>query len=171
MFSYHAFAPVLERAEGIYLYDTEGNRYIDASGGPIAMNIAHGDRRVIEAHHPASREVRLLSPGLSNQPRAEVCARIARLAPGNLQHHLSVFGWIRSSRDRDQDRSPVSPRSRQRAEERRDWDVGQLSRNVARSVVGSGRAGLSQTVSSDARQLASRSTLSQPEGAPRGNER
>jgi putrescine aminotransferase len=47
MFSYHAFAPVLERAEGIYLYDTDGHRYIDASGGPIAMNIAHGDRRVV----------------------------------------------------------------------------------------------------------------------------
>ena len=32
-FSYHPFTPVLERAEGIYLYDEDGNRYIDASGG------------------------------------------------------------------------------------------------------------------------------------------
>src|SRR5207249_10945397 len=84
MFSYHAFAPVLERAEGIYLYDTEGNRYIDASGGPIAMNIAHGDRRVIDAITRQAEKYAYCHPALSNQPRAEVCARIARLAPGNL---------------------------------------------------------------------------------------
>ena len=84
MFSYHAFAPVLERAEGIYLFDKEGNRYIDASGGPIAMNIAHGDRRVIEAITRQAEKYAYCHPALSNQPRAEVCARIGRLAPGNL---------------------------------------------------------------------------------------
>ena len=84
MFSYHAFAPVLERAEGVYLYDTDGNRYIDASGGPIAMNIAHGDRRVIDAITRQAEKYAYCHPALSNQPRAEVCARIARLAPGTL---------------------------------------------------------------------------------------
>ena len=80
LFSYHAFAPALERAEGIYLYDTDGNRYIDASGGPIAMNIAHGDRRVIEAITRQAEKYAYCHPALSNEPRAEVCARIARLA-------------------------------------------------------------------------------------------
>jgi adenosylmethionine-8-amino-7-oxononanoate aminotransferase len=84
LFSYHAFEPVLERAEGIYLYDSEGNRYIDASGGPIAMNIEHGDRRVIEAITRQAEKYAYCHPALSNQPRADVCARIARLAPGNL---------------------------------------------------------------------------------------
>jgi adenosylmethionine-8-amino-7-oxononanoate aminotransferase len=84
LFSYHAFEPVLERAEGIYLYDSEGNRYIDASGGPIAMNIGHGDRRVIEAITRQAEKYAYCHPALSNQPRADVCARIARLAPGNL---------------------------------------------------------------------------------------
>jgi adenosylmethionine-8-amino-7-oxononanoate aminotransferase len=84
LFSYHAFAPVLERAEGIYLYDSEGNRYIDASGGPIAMNIGHSDRRVVEAITRQAEKYAYCHPALSNQPRAEVCARIARLAPGTL---------------------------------------------------------------------------------------
>ena len=97
LFSYHAFAPVLERAEGIYLYDNEGNRYIDASGGPIAMNIAHGDRRVIEAITRQAEKYAYCHPALSNQPRAEVCARIARLAPGNLNTtYLCSGGWKRS---------------------------------------------------------------------------
>ena len=47
--SYHPYEPVLDRAEGIYLYDTDGNRYIDASSGPFAVNLGHGDKRVAEA--------------------------------------------------------------------------------------------------------------------------
>ncbi|MEE9436710.1 MAG: hypothetical protein V3V37_08480, partial [Candidatus Adiutricales bacterium] len=41
--SSHSFEPILERAEGIYLFDTEGKRYIDVSGGPMACGTPHGD--------------------------------------------------------------------------------------------------------------------------------
>jgi adenosylmethionine-8-amino-7-oxononanoate aminotransferase len=32
----------IAHAKGIYLYDDKGNRYIDASGGPILCNLGHG---------------------------------------------------------------------------------------------------------------------------------
>jgi adenosylmethionine-8-amino-7-oxononanoate aminotransferase len=92
VFSHHAFTPVLARAEGIYLYDTDGNRYIDASGGPIAMNIGHGDRRVIEAITQQAEKFTYCHPALSNQLRAEVCARIAGIAPGDLNTTYLVSG-------------------------------------------------------------------------------
>jgi len=47
--SSHSFEPILERAEGIYLFDTEGKRYIDVSGGPMACGTPHGDKRVNQA--------------------------------------------------------------------------------------------------------------------------
>jgi adenosylmethionine-8-amino-7-oxononanoate aminotransferase len=34
--------PMIDRAEGLYLYDTEGRRYLDASGGPLVVNLGHG---------------------------------------------------------------------------------------------------------------------------------
>lgn len=37
------------RGRGIYLWDTDGKKYIDASSGPIAVNIGHGNERVAEA--------------------------------------------------------------------------------------------------------------------------
>jgi adenosylmethionine-8-amino-7-oxononanoate aminotransferase len=37
----HAY-PVIERGEGLYLYDVQGRRYLDASGGPLVVNIGHG---------------------------------------------------------------------------------------------------------------------------------
>lgn len=41
--------PVIERGEGVYLYDTEGRRYLDASGGPLVVNIGHGVQSVAAA--------------------------------------------------------------------------------------------------------------------------
>jgi adenosylmethionine-8-amino-7-oxononanoate aminotransferase len=41
--------PMVERAEGIYLWDTNGNRYLDASSGPMISNLGHSNPRVLEA--------------------------------------------------------------------------------------------------------------------------
>src|SRR5512134_1473632 len=92
VFSYHPFTPVLERAEGIYLYDTAGNRYIDASGGPMAVNLGHGDRRVIEAITKQAEKFAYCHPTLSNQPRAALCERISSVAPGDLNTSYLVSG-------------------------------------------------------------------------------
>ncbi|MEM1048264.1 MAG: aminotransferase class III-fold pyridoxal phosphate-dependent enzyme [Pseudomonadota bacterium] len=41
--------PRIERADGPYLWDTDGRRYLDAASGPVVTNIGHGNARVIEA--------------------------------------------------------------------------------------------------------------------------
>jgi len=41
--------PHLARAEGPYLWDTDGNRYLDAASGPVVTNIGHGNAHVIAA--------------------------------------------------------------------------------------------------------------------------
>jgi len=41
--------PMISHGEGIYLYDTDGKRYIDASGGPVLINIGHGVKEVVQA--------------------------------------------------------------------------------------------------------------------------
>lgn len=41
--------PRVSRAEGIYLWDTSGKRYIDASSGPMVSNIGHSNPRVLDA--------------------------------------------------------------------------------------------------------------------------
>ena len=38
--------PVVERGEGVYLYDEEGKKYFDASSGPITCNIGHANPKV-----------------------------------------------------------------------------------------------------------------------------
>ncbi len=41
--------PMVAYGQGIYLFDTEGKRYIDASGGPVLVNIGYGVEEVVQA--------------------------------------------------------------------------------------------------------------------------
>jgi adenosylmethionine-8-amino-7-oxononanoate aminotransferase len=41
--------PVVARAEGAYVYDSAGRRYLDGAGGIFVVNIGHGVREVVQA--------------------------------------------------------------------------------------------------------------------------
>jgi adenosylmethionine-8-amino-7-oxononanoate aminotransferase len=41
--------PAAVRAEGVWIEDSDGRRYLDAAGGAIVVNVGHGDRRVTDA--------------------------------------------------------------------------------------------------------------------------
>lgn len=41
--------PQIARGEGIYLWDSDGRRYIDASGGPLVVNVGHGRQEIVDA--------------------------------------------------------------------------------------------------------------------------
>ena len=43
------FYPTVDRGEGIYIWDVEGNRYIDGSGGACVVSIGHGVKEVQQA--------------------------------------------------------------------------------------------------------------------------
>jgi adenosylmethionine-8-amino-7-oxononanoate aminotransferase len=45
----HYARPMIEWAEGVYLFDADDRRYIDASGGPVLVNIGHGVDQVVDA--------------------------------------------------------------------------------------------------------------------------
>jgi adenosylmethionine-8-amino-7-oxononanoate aminotransferase len=59
----HVFAPsrrplpAAERAEGAWIFDTEGRRYLDAAGGAIVVGVGHGARDVVEAIAAQERRV------------------------------------------------------------------------------------------------------------------
>jgi adenosylmethionine-8-amino-7-oxononanoate aminotransferase len=86
--------PILERGEGIYVYDDQGNRYIDGLSGLFCLNLghSHGD----EIGRAAWEQMRTL-PYASNwtaaHPRSvELAERLASLAPGDLNRAFFVSG-------------------------------------------------------------------------------
>ena len=58
--------PIVERGEGVYLYDEEGTRYFDASSGPITCNIGHANPKVLEAIRNQSPEKKIILASSAN---------------------------------------------------------------------------------------------------------
>ncbi|HEV2550234.1 MAG TPA: aminotransferase class III-fold pyridoxal phosphate-dependent enzyme [Stellaceae bacterium] len=85
--------PTVARAEGIYLWDTEGKRYIDASSGPVVSNIGHGNERVVRAMTEQARKVAYASRAVfENEPNIELANLVTSLAGPGLERAFFVSG-------------------------------------------------------------------------------
>jgi hypothetical protein len=74
--------PMLAHSEGIYLIDTEGKRYIDASGGPVLVNIGYGVTEVIAAMtHQATSGPYLHATMFTSQALEDYSAALAEVTP------------------------------------------------------------------------------------------
>lgn len=85
--------PLIERSEGVYMYDVDGKRYIDASSGAMVSNIGHSDPRVVAAMtaqlEKASFAYRL---HFENDAAENLAWRLAERAPGDLERVFFVSG-------------------------------------------------------------------------------
>jgi len=83
----------VSHGEGIYLYDKQGNKYIDACSGAAVSNIGHGNKRVARAMCAQAEKVAFshLSRWTSD-PVRELADQVAELAPGSLNKLYLVSG-------------------------------------------------------------------------------
>ncbi len=72
-------------AQGCYVTDCDGARYLDCLGGPGVFTMGHRHPRIIEAVHAQIDRMPLSSHLLLNPVTAELAERIAQIAPGELQ--------------------------------------------------------------------------------------
>ena len=80
-FGQFAPLPVCAHGKGIYLYDSEGKKYIDFSGGATVVNIGHGDERVAKAmQEQASKLAYHNRFDFLNESSLELAARLRTLA-------------------------------------------------------------------------------------------
>lgn len=78
----------VQRAEGIYLYDYEGKRYLDFASGLVNVNIGHGNQRVTDAVVRQMQEVSYVTPSCVTRARGELGKRLAEITPGDLKRTL-----------------------------------------------------------------------------------
>lgn len=85
--------PVLDRAEGIYMWDTSGKRYIDGSSGAMVSNIGHSNPAVLAAMR-AQMDKSTFGYRLHFQTESseELARRTAALAPDGLNKVFFVSG-------------------------------------------------------------------------------
>lgn len=91
--AYTAWFPHIVRGEGIYLWDSEGNRYLDAIAGAAVSNLGQGNSRVIEA---AARQMRELTftyvRYARHRPNLDLAAKLSALTGPGFERCLFISG-------------------------------------------------------------------------------
>lgn len=84
---------VMERGEGHWVWDEEGNRYLDAIAGNQNVNIGHGRSEIAEAAREQIETLEYASSMLfANRPAMEYTEKIAEFTPDGFEHT-----WLVSS--------------------------------------------------------------------------
>jgi adenosylmethionine-8-amino-7-oxononanoate aminotransferase len=84
---------MVARAEGIYLWDADGRRYVDASSGPVVSNIGHGNPRVLEAMIAQAKKVAFASRAVfENEPNILLADLVTGLAGKGFERAFFVSG-------------------------------------------------------------------------------
>jgi taurine---2-oxoglutarate transaminase len=78
----------VKHAQGVYLYDYAGKRYLDFSSGLINVNIGHGNPRVTQAVVDQMQQVSYVTPSCVTKVRGELGKKLAQISPGNLTKTL-----------------------------------------------------------------------------------
>ncbi|MEH6651623.1 MAG: aminotransferase [Motiliproteus sp.] len=79
---------VMQRAEGAYVADSDGNEYLDGIAGLWCVNIGHGRKAMADAIAKQVMQMQYYNPfgHCTNEPASKLAAKLTELAPGNLNH-------------------------------------------------------------------------------------
>ncbi|MEU6892792.1 ornithine--oxo-acid transaminase [Streptomyces sp. NPDC046557] len=77
--NYHPLPLVVASAEGAWMTDVEGRRYLDMLAGYSALNFGHGNRRLIDAARAQLERVTLTSRAFHHDRFADFCTELAAL--------------------------------------------------------------------------------------------
>jgi ornithine--oxo-acid transaminase len=78
--NYHPLPVVISEAEGAWVTDVEGRRYLDMLSAYSAINFGHGHPALIAAAEAQLHRVTLTSRAFHNDQLGEFCAALSRLA-------------------------------------------------------------------------------------------
>ena len=79
---------VMAEADGVYVYNAEGERYMDGIGGLWCVNIGYGRDEMAQAIADQVRRIPYYSTftHLTTPPAAELAAKLAELTPASINH-------------------------------------------------------------------------------------
>jgi adenosylmethionine-8-amino-7-oxononanoate aminotransferase len=85
--------PLAERGEGVYIYDGNGKKYLDGSGGAAVVGIGHGVKEITQAMVRQAEKISFShSSQFSSQATLDLAAKLAQLAPPALCRVYFISG-------------------------------------------------------------------------------
>src|SRR5437016_5004707 len=77
--NYHPLDVVINRAEGVWVYDVEGNKYLDCLSAYSALNQGHRHPRIVKALIDQAQKVSLTSRAFRNDQFGLFCQELCEL--------------------------------------------------------------------------------------------
>src|SRR3954469_25455444 len=74
----------LVKGEGAYVWDDQGNKYLDCFGGVLTVSVGHANPKVVEAVVNQVRTLAHTTTLYGNKPMSDYAEKLAKIAPGNL---------------------------------------------------------------------------------------
>ncbi len=90
---------IIARGDGVNIWDTDGNKYIDAAAGLWNINVGHGRQELADTAQQQIEEI-AYGPtffGLSTPPAIELAAKLAEMYPGSVNHFQFTSGGAESN--------------------------------------------------------------------------
>ncbi len=86
----NAINPIaVERAEGRYFWDYDGNRYMDFASQLVNVSIGHSHPKVVQAIKDQAEKLATIGPPMATESRSRLGKLLAEVTPGDLQ--MSFF--------------------------------------------------------------------------------
>src|SRR4051812_1248842 len=82
VFHYYKEPLVVTRAKNQYVWDADGNQYLDFFGGIVMVSVGHCNDRVNAAVHRQLDTLQHVSTVFANEPQAALAKKIAGITPG-----------------------------------------------------------------------------------------
>ena len=82
----------VDRAEGVYFWTPEGKRYLDFNSQLMCTNIGHSHPRVVKAIQEQAAKLTYANPFMATEPRARLGAKLAEIAPGDIDTFFFTNG-------------------------------------------------------------------------------
>lgn len=84
---------MVDKAEGIYLFDKKGNKIIDGAAGAAVVCLGHGNERIINALNEQARKIAYTHMStFSNEPMLRLSAEMIKLLPRRLSRVYFASG-------------------------------------------------------------------------------
>lgn len=82
----------VERANGVYFWDFDGNKYLDFNSMTMCVNIGHANERVIRAITEQANSLAYAGPPMATIPRALLGNLLTEITPGDIDQFLFTLG-------------------------------------------------------------------------------
>jgi len=85
--------PQAAKAEGVWLIDEKGKRYLDASGGAVVVNVGHGRQEIAQAVYEQMQKCYYAHPTMfGSQVVEDLAGALARHAPAGMERFYFLSG-------------------------------------------------------------------------------